>query len=105
MASGIDYVGSEAQVSGNPLLMAEAARLAAERRTGRDPKAIARSLTPFAESIVRGEEAIEADHDFHRAIFRAIEAGQPASVRTVMRSHPEKGRARDVNLGQQASEA
>ena len=133
----------------------EAAGLAADRRTVRDLKAIARSLTAFAEAIDRGEEAIEADYDFHRAIceatgndyfvsfleflgrhiiprrsirvsqqserarrsylkkvlsehkaiFRAIEAGQPASARTVMRSHLEKGRARYVKLSQQATEA
>lgn len=49
----------------------EAAGLAAERRSEADAAHIAATLEAFAESVERGEEAVEADFDFHRAIAKA----------------------------------
>lgn len=49
----------------------EAAGLAAERRRDKDIETIRRILDTFGESVERGEEAVEADFDFHRAVAKA----------------------------------
>jgi DNA-binding FadR family transcriptional regulator len=49
----------------------EAAGFAAERRTAEDLKSIDSSIERFAQSVARGEEAVEADFDFHQAIAKA----------------------------------
>jgi DNA-binding FadR family transcriptional regulator len=49
----------------------EAAGFAAERRTVEDLELIDRSIEQFALSVERGEEAVEADFNFHQAIAKA----------------------------------
>jgi DNA-binding FadR family transcriptional regulator len=49
----------------------EAAGFAAERRTAQDLELIDSSIERFAQSVERGEEAVEADFDFHQAIAKA----------------------------------
>lgn len=49
----------------------EAAGIAAARRTDAQLKSLARALKAFEASIDRGEDAVEADFDFHRALVMA----------------------------------
>jgi GntR family transcriptional repressor for pyruvate dehydrogenase complex len=49
----------------------ESAGLAAERRNARELAAIEASLLQFDEAVERGEDAVEADVAFHRAIAEA----------------------------------
>ncbi len=49
----------------------EAAGFAAERRTVEDLELIESSVDQFALSVERGEEAVEADFNFHQAIAKA----------------------------------
>jgi len=49
----------------------EAAGLAAERRTDEDMALIDKTVGQFAKSIKQGQEAVEADFNFHQAIAKA----------------------------------
>jgi len=51
----------------------EAAGLAAERRQASDLTRIRNSLTAFEEAVEKGEDAVEADYQFHLAISRATQ--------------------------------
>ncbi|HET6466951.1 MAG TPA: FadR/GntR family transcriptional regulator [Geminicoccaceae bacterium] len=51
----------------------EAAGLAAERRTASQLAEIGRRLAAIDEAVGRGESAVDADFDFHKAIFAAVD--------------------------------
>jgi DNA-binding FadR family transcriptional regulator len=51
----------------------EAAGLAAERRTAPQLAEIGRRLKAFERAIGRGDSAVDADFEFHKAIFAAVD--------------------------------
>lgn len=51
----------------------EAAGLAAARRTDADVAAIGRTMRAFAQAMERGEDAVDADFEFHAAVGKATQ--------------------------------
>jgi GntR family transcriptional repressor for pyruvate dehydrogenase complex len=62
-------------------LEAECAQLAAEKRTAADLRGIQQALKALDVAVQKGEEGVEEDVQFHRAIAKA--AGNPFLIRTL----------------------